>query len=72
MEQVKVGYEDVNKCTGTAKYNRNLDYSKTFLHNPVVVRAKESIEVDAHEKARQMQEEIESRRQRKAEVGEQH
>ena len=65
MEQIKVGYEDVNKCTGPAKYNRNLDYSKTFLHTPVVVRAKESIEVDAHEKARQMQEEIESRRQRK-------
>ena len=49
-------FEDFNQNHGTAKYNRSIDYSKTFMHNPVIVKAKE--EMDAHAKARVMQQQI--------------
>lgn len=41
MKEAKPGFEDFNKNHGTAKYNRNIDYSKTFLHNPVIVKSRE-------------------------------
>ena len=64
---MKPTFDQFNKTHGTAKYNRNIDYSKTFMHNPVIVKVKEEAEIDAHEKARILQEEIEARRARRQE-----